>query len=46
MKNKKKKKRNMMFIIFFTTFLQQIFKNKLLQAISDGQKIISVVNSN
>ena len=45
---KKKKKscdRNVAFIISFTTFLQQILNSRLLYAVIDGKKIISLMDS-
>ena len=46
MKNKKKKERdkNATFTKIFTTLLQQILSNKLLKAVIDGKKIISMMS--
>ena len=46
MKKKKKRiDRNFLFIISFTTFLQQISNSRLLYAVIDGKKIISLMDS-
>ena len=46
MKNKKKKERdkNATFTKILTTLLQQILSNKLLKAVIDGKKIISMMS--
>ena len=47
MKNKKKKKKdkNATFTKIFMTLLQQILSSRLLQAVIDDKKIISVMGS-
>ena len=45
MKNKKKKRdKNATFTKIYTTLLQQILSNKLLKAVIDGKKIISMMS--
>ena len=44
-KKKKRSDRNFLFIISFTTFLQQISNSRLLYAVIDGKKIISLMDS-
>ena len=45
MKNKERE-RNTTFTTFFIMLLQQILSSRLLQAVIDGKKIISAVDSN